>query len=306
MKKKVKKISRTKRILLIIGISLFLLFFVLPLLLSLFDGSKFGNVAVISVEGVIAGGDGSYLGQATVSSKTIVGFLKDAEKKSAIEAVLLEINSPGGSAVASDEIASQIKKMEKPVIAMIREIGASGGYWVASAADHVIANRMSITGSIGVLSSYLEFSGLMDDYGVKYERLVAGEYKDMGTQFKKLEDKERKILQSKLDKIHDFFIQEIADNRGLSREKVKEIATGEFLLGVEALEKGLVDELGNRDAAEKYLKEVRGLENVDYVEYKIKKSLLGEMMGVISNYFFNVGEGIGSVLVKESNKIVWV
>jgi len=306
MKKKVKKISRTKRVLLIIGVGLFLLFFVLPLLLSLFDGSKFGNVAVVSVEGVIGMGSGSYLGQKMVSSKTVVEFLKDAEERGAVEAVLLEINSPGGSAVASDEIASQIKKMEKPVVALIREVGASGGYWIASAADHIIANRMSITGSIGVISSYLEFSGLMEEYGVGYERLVAGERKDMGTPFKKLEEDERNILQSKLDRIHDFFIKEIAENRGLSEEKIKKIATGEFLLGIEALGEGLVDELGDKDTAEEYLKEKVGLEEIDYVKYAVKKSFLEEMMGVVSNYFFNVGEGIGSVLVKESNKIIMI
>ena len=301
-----KKISKTRKILLIIGAILFVLFFVLPVLSSLLNGLKFGNVALISVEGMIMGGEGSYLGQATVSSRTVVGFLKDAEKRSGVKAVLLEINSPGGSAVASDEIANQIKKMEKPVVAVIREVGASGGYWVASAAEHIIANRMSITGSIGVLSSYLEFSGLMEEYGVGYERLTAGKYKDMGTPFRKLEEEERKILQSKLDKIHDFFIEEIAENRGMGKEKVKEIATREILLGIEALEKGLVDELGDRDTAEKYFKEVVGLEKVDYIKYATKKSLLQEMMGVVSNYFFKIGEGIGSVLVRESNKVVWV
>jgi len=183
MKKKVKQI-KTRRVLWIIGGAIVLLFFVLPLLVSLLNNLNFGNVALISVEGIIMGG-GSSFGQEIVSSKTIVDFLKDAEEKSRVEAVVLEINSPGGSAVASDEIASQIKKMEKPVVVVIREVGASGGYWVASAADYVIANRMSITGSIGVISSYLEFSGLMERYGVSYERLVAGEYKDTFSRVKR-------------------------------------------------------------------------------------------------------------------------
>lgn len=301
-----KKVKRVKKVLLLILAIFIALFFVIPVVSSLFNGLKLGNVALISVEGVITAEGGSYWGQETVSSKTIVDFLKSAEKKSMVEAVLLEINSPGGSAVASDEIASQIKKMKKPVIAVIREVGASGGYWVASATDYIIANRMSITGSIGVLSSYLEFSGLMEEYGVSYERLVAGDYKDMGTPYRKLKEDEQKILQSKLNLIHDFFIKEIAENRGLSKEKVKKVATGEYWLGAEALEMGLVDELGDKDTAEKYLKETAGLEKVDYVQYEIKKGLLEEMMGVMANYFFKVGEGIGSVLVREGNKIAWV
>jgi protease-4 len=306
MKKMVEKRSRTKKIFLLIAATAFLLFFVIPTLSSLFNGLQLGNVALISVEGVITLSGGSFLGAEAVSSETIVSFLKDAEKKSGIEAVLIEVNSPGGSAVASDEIATQIKKMEKPVVAVIREVGASGGYWIASATDHIIANRMSITGSIGVLSSYLEFSGLLEDYGVNYERLVAGKYKDMGTPFRELKEDERNILQEKLDKIHDFFIKEIAENRELDIESVEEIATGEYWLGVEALEMGLVDELGNKDTAEKYLKEAAGLEEIDYAVYKIKKSLLGEMFGVVSNYFFRIGEGIGSVFVREGNKMIFV
>ncbi len=301
MKKKVKQI-KTRRVLWIIGGAIVLLFFVLPLLVSLLNNLNFGNVALISVEGIIMGG-GSSFGQEIVSSKTIVDFLKDAEEKSRVEAVVLEINSPGGSAVASDEIASQIKKMEKPVVVVIREVGASGGYWVASAADYVIANRMSITGSIGVISSYLEFSGLMERYGVSYERLVAGEYKDMGTPFRELRDEERKILQTKLNKIHDFFIEEIAENRGLDEAKVRKIASGEFFLGVEALELGLVDELGDKETAEKYLKEVVGLEEVNYMEYEVKRGLLEEMMGVMANYFFKIGEGIGYSLATTSPRV---
>jgi protease-4 len=261
---------------------------------------------LISVEGIIMGGGGSYFGQEIISSETVVDFLKDAEESVVVEAVLIEVNSPGGSAVASDEIGSQIKKMEKPVVVVIREVGASGGYWVASAGDYVIANRMSITGSIGVLSSYLEFSGLMEQYGVSYERLVAGEFKDMGSSFRQLGDEERKILQTKLDKIHDFFIEEIAANRGLNEGDVRKIATGEFFLGVEALEMGLVDELGDRETAERYLKEVVGLEEVSYVEYEVRRSFLEEVMGVMAGYFFKVGEGIGSVLVRESNRAIWV
>ena len=88
------------------------------------------------------------------------------EENKDIKAIVLEINSPGGSAVASDEIASAVKKSNKPTVAVIREAGASGGYWIASSTDHIIANRMSITGSIGVISSYLEFSGLIEKYWV--------------------------------------------------------------------------------------------------------------------------------------------
>jgi protease-4 len=206
--------------------------------------------------------------------------------------------------VASDESATAIKQAEKPVIALIREAGASGGYWVASAADYIIANRMSITGSIGVLSSYLEFSGLMDKYGVSYERLVAGKYKDIGSPFAPLSEEERRILQGKLDKIHDFFIEEIAANRKLESSKVRELATGEFFLGVEALELGLVDELGEISTVEEYLKQTYGLTTVDYVLYEKKAGLLDLLSSVAADFSFSLGQGMGAVFTARDDRIM--
>src|SRR3989338_10593850 len=100
----------------------------------------------------------------------------------------------------------------------------------------------------------------MDKYGVGYERLVAGEVKDAGTPFRQLNNKERDLLQQKLNTIHDFFIQEVATNRKLSESSVRTIATGEFYLGVEALELGLVDELGDKNTVEEYIKKTYGLD----------------------------------------------
>ncbi len=304
MKKAVIK-SRIKAILLTILALAFILFILLPLSLSIFDGSKIGNVALIPIEGVITGDGGSYLGQSTASSKTIVAFIEDAEEDAQIKAIVLEINSPGGSAVASDEIATAIKKSTKPTVALIRESGASGGYWIASATNHIIANRMSITGSIGVISSYLEFSGLMEKYGVSYERLVAGENKDMGTPFKKLTDEEKLILQKKLNTIQDFFIEEIAQNRNLEKTKVKELATGEFYLGVEALEYGLIDQLGDKDTVKEYLKEKTQLEDIDFVTYQTEVSFFDLISGVFSQMSFDLGRGLGAIFLEQNTKLMF-
>lgn len=303
MKKKVDR-SRLKLVLITIGSVLFVLFVFIPIIFSLFDGAKLGNVALIPIEGEITGNGAQSFGSASISSKDIVSFIEDAEENPQVKVLLLELNSPGGSAVASDEIAAAVKKAQKPVVALIREAGASGAYWIASASDHIIANRMSITGSIGVLSSYLEFSGLMGDYNVSYERLVAGEKKDLGTPFKKLTDQERSILQSKLDKIHFFFMEEVAANRNLELAQVQKIATGEFFLGVEALELGLVDELGGKDEAEAFIQKEYGLADVDYVEYEHKAGFFELLSGVASRFFFNVGEGIGSMLTLQQFKVL--
>ncbi len=292
-----------------LGVFLFI-FIILPLAFSLFffDGEKLtGNVALIPLSGVIiAEESGSYFASEVASSSKIVKFLREAGESSQIKAIVLEINSPGGSAVASDEIASAVKKakLKKPVVAVIRDAGASGGYWVASSTDYIIANKMSITGSIGVLSSYLEFSGLMEQYGVRYEKLTAGKYKDLASPFEKLEEDKRKIIQAKLDKIHSFFIEEIAANRKLPVEKVKEMATGEFFLGVEAKELGLVDELGDISTAEDYIKQKLGLPSVTYRRYQEEPSLLKLLSSVFSDNSFRVGQGIGSVFVQEERGIL--
>jgi protease-4 len=300
------KRNRSKATILTIVAVFFVVFVLLPLTLSIFDDSKSGNVALMAVNGMITVDGGNYLGSSTTSSKTVTHFISEAIDNPQIEVILIEINSPGGSAVASDEIALAVKKSEKPVVALIREVGASGGYWIASATDHVIANRMSITGSIGVLSSFLEFSGLMEQYGVNYEQLTAGEYKDIGTPFRKLNDNEKSILQKKINKIHDFFIEEIVENRKLSENKVKQLATGEFFLGVEALELGLVDQLGNRDTAETFIKETYNIESVDYLVYEREASFFDLLSSVLSKFSFNVGEGLGSILLKQDNNLILV
>ena len=302
MKKRVDR-SKLKLVLITIAVVLFVLFVFFPLLFYLAGSSESGNVALIPMEGVI-GGDGQGLGSSAVSSKDIVGFINDADNNADVKVLLLEIDSPGGSAVASDEIAAAVKKTDKPVVALIRESGASGAYWIASAADHIIANRMSITGSIGVISYYLEFSGLMEKYGVGYEQLIAGDHKDLGTPYRKLTTEEKNILQQKLGRIHDFFIEEVAANRKMEVSKVQKIATGEFFLGEEALQLGLVDQLGGKDEAEAYIKQQYQLPEVNYITYQHQAGFLDLFTNVLSSFFFKTGEGIGSMLSKQQFNVL--
>ncbi len=290
----------TKAIVIVIAACLVLFLFIIPFIFVVLDPVPLGNVALIPVEGVIATQAGGSFGESYVSSTDIIDFLTTAEQDPTIDAIVLEINSPGGSAVASDEIGAKIKTIEKPVISVIREVGASGGYWIASSTDHIIANRMSITGSIGVISSYLEFSGLMDKHGVEYERLVAGKYKDIGTPLRELTDQEEHILQNKLDLIHRFFIEEVAQNRNLSYEQTEQLATGEFYLGVEALQLGLIDELGNQDTAKAYLQQHYGIDNPEFVVYQRQPTLFEILAGVMTPFSFHMGEGIGSAVVESS------
>lgn len=165
---------------------------------------------------------------------------------------------------------------------------------------------MSITGSIGVISSYLEFSGLMDKYGVGYERLVAGDFKDAGSPFRQLRSGEKELLEQKLDTVHQFFIEEVAANRHLTESAVQEIATGEFYLGVEALELGLVDELGDKQAAEEYLQKNYGLDDIDYAVYEPSRGLFDLLSDVFSDFSFHIGQGISASFQEQQGGLIRV
>ncbi|MEK6856879.1 MAG: signal peptide peptidase SppA [Nanoarchaeota archaeon] len=262
------------------------------------------GIAIVPIKGTILSEDSNdILSGNGMGSNTIINNLRRAENNEGIKAVVLEINSPGGTVVASREVANYVKSLseKKPVVAWIREVGASGAYWIASSSDVIIADEMSITGSVGVLSSYLEFSGLLEKYGIEYERLVAGDLKDVGSPFRELNENEKRLMNAKLKKIQDLFINEVASNRKLNNEQIEEIRHGFFYLGIEAKELGLVDEFGGRDEAIAKAKELAGIDDGKVVEYKSEKNLLEIIEGFTNKAFFNLGRGIGLSLV--GNKI---
>lgn len=254
---------------------------VILMLIGLMGGEPVGtNVAIIPIEGVITtNGAGGAFSPAGASSSHITTFLKSADEDDRIEAIVLKINSPGGSAVASDEIARAVEDVNKPVIAWIREAGASGAFWIATEADHVIANRMSITGSVGVIASYLEFNGFLEDHNITYRKLTAGKYKDTGNPFAELTQEQAELLQEKLDRTHGFFLDDVQENRNLTDEVRAEIETGIFFLGIEAYELGLIDELGGEQEVMAYLETYLG-EEPQFRQYEPPRSFMEELLGV--------------------------
>ena len=274
-------------------------------MLSLFAGidveSLSGNVALIQIHGVITGSeDSESFFETTTSSLDAVELIEKADENPSIKAIILEINSPGGSAVASEEIANAVKKTNKTTVAWIREAGASGAYWVASSADYIVAGRASITGSIGVIASYLEFPGLLESYNVTYRRLVSGKYKDIGSPYKEMTSEERAIFQQSLDEIMDYFAGEVAKNRKLSKKDIDKVANGLFYLGMQAKELGLVDELGSKDEAVNYIEKKEGIK-AEIAEYKKEKTLFDVLSRVLSRQSFFVGKGVGSALLGRSD-----
>ncbi len=287
-----------------IVIWLVVLSFFLSIIASFFIGGDFealgGNVAVIEINGPIVMESDDFLFESAASSEDIADLIKEADENNGIKAIVLAINSPGGSAVASEEIANEIKKTNKTTVAWIKETGTSGAYWIASSTDHIVANRMSITGSIGVIASYLGFSGFIQDHNVTYERLVSGNLKDMGSPLKEMTQEERMLFQKSLQSIHDYFVEQVAENRGMSKKDVERLATGQFYIGEEAKKLGLVDELGSKEEVVNYIYGKIG-EDVVFVDYETDKGFFSSFGSAINRNSFYIGKGIGSSLVAKSN-----
>ena len=231
-----------------------------------------GNVALIPIQGIISVGDSSSFSSGYVTSDSVIESLKKAEKNDNIKAIILDINSPGGSGVAADEISQMIKSIDKPVISVVRELGASAAYWIASSSDTIFANRLSFTGSIGVIGSYLDFSGFIEEYNITYQRFVSGKFKDFGSPFKEPSKEEKEIFQNLIDEVADVFIEEVALNRNIPVDDVRKIATGQIFLGKKSNELGLIDIVGTKEDALKYIENELNI-TVEIKEFKKKKSI---------------------------------
>jgi protease-4 len=236
------------------------------------DGSC--NVAVLPVEGVILPFHGMEDYPLTVTPQLVRDFMDRAEADPSIEAVLVEINSPGGTPVAAEQIAERLRESSVPVLTLIGDIGASGGYLVAAAGEHVIASPMSDVGSIGVTMSYLEESEKNDEEGITFVQLARGEFKDAGNPNKPLTDAERERFEADLDIVYQEFITQVAQYRGVEREQIAALADGATMPGVRALEAGLVDQLGGRTEAREQLAEQLGYELGDITLCEYEPSFL--------------------------------
>ena len=192
------------------------------------------------------------------SAEDVMWALQWVSDNSNIKAVVLQIDSGGGSPVAAEEIAAELKSLGKPSIAWIRERAGSAAYWIASAATTVIASEGSDVGSIGVTTSYLDNTKRNTTDGLTYNQLTAGKFKDMGNPDKPLTDDERSLVLRDLNILHANFISAVAANRHLPVAKVKALADGSTMLGKMALKNGLIDQLGTRQEVWKKLEYYTG------------------------------------------------
>ncbi|WP_418791153.1 signal peptide peptidase SppA [Phosphitispora sp. TUW77] len=244
-------------------------------------------IGVIYVEGVISGsrGEGSVFSTGMASGHSIMEQLREAGEDNGVKAVLLRINSPGGSAAASQEIGNELDKLRKQgkiVVASMGDVAASGGYWLAAKADKIVADPATLTGSIGVIMETQSLQELFDKIGITPETIKSGAHKDMGSVNRPLTPEERDILQHMVDDIYQQFVDVVAEGRKMEREKVLELADGRIFTGRQAKEKGLVDELGNYYDAIKITGELAGIKGEPVIREFGYQSPFEKFLSVVS------------------------
>jgi protease-4 len=201
-----------------------------------------GRVAIIRLNGPIGG---------SARTLELIELAKRLRESSHVPAVVLDVDSPGGSATASDELFIAFERLaaKKPLVACIRGTGASGAYLAAVAARRILANPNAIVGSIGVISAGPRLPRLLDRLGVTVAETKAGRLKGMGAPWREETDEERAKEQEVVDAIYGAFVGRVAKGRGMTEERVRDLATGEIWLGERALALGLVDEIGDLERA---------------------------------------------------------
>lgn len=262
---------KKRRVFIVLGI-IVALFFLVLILRSMNGGTSIGpKVAVIDITGIITKSDAT------------IKLLHTYRDDPSIKAIVIRIDTPGGSVAPVQEIYSELQKIEKPIVASMGGTAASGGYYVACAADTIMANPGTLTGSIGVIMQFTRMKGLYDKIGLEHQVIKSGEFKDTGSPFRRLTEEEQKVLQATVDNVYNQFVDTIFEARQshLSRSEIAELADGRIFSGQQALDLKLLDRLGNLPEAIELAGELANIDGKPKVVRKEKKtSLLEQLLGV--------------------------
>jgi protease-4 len=246
-----------------------------PLQENQLSGTGKDKLLLVDIAGFLSSQErgNSLLGETNQSLVSEVAeIVRKAEKDGKIKGVILRINSPGGTVTASDTIYHELlaykQRTSVPMVAQILDLGTSGAYYIAQAADRIVAQPTTVTGSIGVIMVRPSFAGLMGKIGVEATQITSGPHKGMGSPFTPLEDDERALFQTVIDDLYRSFVDAVASGRpGLSRDQVTKLADGRIYTAEQAKAAGLIDDIGYLDDAVSSLRQAAGLSSATVVTY---------------------------------------
>lgn len=247
--------------------------------------SMIGDLALVHVEGVITSGQSgpTFMGGTGAGSEGLIKVLDRVSANPHFKAIVLRVNSPGGTAAGAQEIYEKLseirKRTGKKIVVSMGDVAASGAYYISSNADKIFAEPSTLTGSIGVIAELVNVQGLLKKIGVAPETLKAGKFKDIGSQTRPLTPEEKKIFQGILDQTHDDFISDVAKGRKLTPDYVRTLADGRVYTGRQALDLHLVDSLGNLEDAESAAAKMVGITGSYKVVDVDRKSFVEQFLG---------------------------
>ena len=249
------------------------------------DAGGFGpGVAVIEVEGPIVSGSTGVFVTGIAASDDVIADIRRATDDRDAKAIVLKVNSPGGGVVASDEIYHALTGTGKPVVVAMGDLAASGGYYISMAADWIVANPNTLTGSIGVISEFPNAEKLLDNVGIEFVTIQSGPAKDSGSLYRAMTEAERERWQALVDEVYDGFVRVVVDGRGMDEAEVRELADGSVYTGRQALELGLVDALGYEEDAIAKAAELGGISGTPrLIRYQRQPNFFDLVNGAASN-----------------------
>jgi len=242
------------------------------------------KIAIIHAEGMIQEGKssaGSLLGEAVMGSDTVIKDLRAAEKDPTVKAIVLRVDSPGGSALASDLIWREVTRIDKPIVASMSDVAASGGYYISMGADKILAEPGTLTGSIGVVGGKVALGGLMEKFGVTTDVITVGKKATMFSNLSPFSDEERAAMQRLMKETYTQFVSKAAAGRKMKVEDLEKLARGRVYTGRQAKALGLVDEVGTVKDAITGAKELANLDRDADVELLV----LPEAKGLLESLF---------------------
>jgi protease-4 len=266
------------------------------------------RIAVIYAQGPIVSGEGA---KNEIGSERISRAIRQARLNENVKAIVLRVNSGGGSALASDVIwrEMQLARKEKPVVASMGDVAASGGYYISCGADTIVASKSTITGSIGVLGILFNMQGFYKNkLGITFDGVKTNPFADLGALHRPLTDPEKRVIQKEIERIYDVFITHVADGRGLTKEQVDSVGQGRVWAGTDAKQLGLVDVIGGLDRSIDIAGEMAGLEAYRILELPKQKDpieeLLTELVGESHDMLMRHQWGEGYQYMKQLQKII--